>query len=296
MRLQKFDTVGLGGYTYYGLGGPYLEDFRLLYELFPDMGMVSIEIDEETYKRQEFHRPCSTLKLELEDISNFVTNYDPDGAKSVFWLDYTDLKPSNFNDFKTLLQIVEPNSMVKITLRCNPNDYYLSKKPEREIEIFRTEFSDVLADPDSAMPRKLEDFACFLQEMIQISAQQSLPAATALAFVPVSSFYYSDGTGIFTLTGIVCCTCKKSDIQRVFGDWEFANLQWGPPKLIRIPSLSVKERLYLQHLLPSGSSSGEKLRQKMGYLIDDGQTQTERALDQYAAFHRYSPYILRGVP
>ena len=42
--IKRLGRMGdLSEYTYYGLGGPYLEDFRLLYELCPEIKMVSIE-------------------------------------------------------------------------------------------------------------------------------------------------------------------------------------------------------------------------------------------------------------
>ena len=48
-RLGGLSNNGLREYTYYGLGGSYLEDFRLLYELYPEIGMVSIEDNEEVF-------------------------------------------------------------------------------------------------------------------------------------------------------------------------------------------------------------------------------------------------------
>jgi len=42
----------LADYTYYSMGGPTLEDFRMIYEFFPELRMVCIEENEDTYKRQ----------------------------------------------------------------------------------------------------------------------------------------------------------------------------------------------------------------------------------------------------
>ena len=54
-RLEQFED--LADYTYYGLGGPYLEDFRVLYEMRDDIGMVSIESKERIFKRQALSPP-----------------------------------------------------------------------------------------------------------------------------------------------------------------------------------------------------------------------------------------------
>ena len=299
-RLERLSSEGLNNYTYCGLGGPYLEDFRLLYEFCPNITMVSVENEHETFKRQCFHLPCSNLKLLRLDMASYLTQFDPGNMKSVFWLDYTGLEYSNFEEFKYLLSTVLEESMIKITLRCEPRDYWGIKSPKRrkqKVNEFHAKFASLMTIPSAKPPRKLEGFAYFLQGMLRVAAVQALPpTATTLRFIPVSSFCYTDGTGMFTLTGIVCEEGRRTEVERVFTDWAFVNLAWDRPKLIDVPLLSTKERLHLQHLLPCNSIKGEALRKSLGYLIDDDLEKTEEALEQYAAFHRYSPYFVRGVP
>ena len=50
-------------YRYIGLGGPYLEDFKLLSYTFPEMKMISLESDVETYRRQVFHKCSRNIEL-----------------------------------------------------------------------------------------------------------------------------------------------------------------------------------------------------------------------------------------
>ena len=299
-RLERLSAGGLTDYTYHGLGGPYLEDFRLLYEFCPDIGMVSIEIEGETHKRQDFHLPCNKVQLVNNDMASYIAHYNPGNMRSVFWLDYTGLEYSCFEDFKALLGLVVEESMIKVTLRCEPRNYGAIKNRRartQKADEFRSKFGKVMPVSSASPPRKLEDFANFLQGMLRVAVEQALPpTATTLTFVPVSSFCYSDGTGMFTLTGVVCDDSRRNAVEQVFADWTFANLTWSPPKLIDVPVLSTKERLHLQHLLPSRSTTGTTLRQALGYLIDDDIPKTEAALEQYVAFHRYSPYVLRGVP
>ena len=299
-RLERLDNGGLGQYTYFGFGGPYLEDFRLLYELCPEIRMVSFEVEDETYKRQQFHIPFRTLELNKEDVSSYIDRYDPGDEKSIFWLDYTGLDYSCFEDFKALLGTVAENSMIKITLRSDPKDYW-SWRPirlkQRKTENFRKQFGRVLRNPSATPPRSPAKFAYLLQDMLQVASQQALPPSAAnRKFIPVASFYYSDSTWMFTLTGVVCDTAKIRVVEHAYVGWEFANLVWDPPKKIAVPVLSTKERLHLQQFLPQASAAGDKLREKLGYLIEDDVGETEAALEQYAAFHRYSPYFIRGTP
>ena len=296
-RLDRLDGNGLKGYTYHGLGGPHLEDFRLLYESYPNIGMVSIEKDRETLKRQEFHRPCSTLKLVAGSLTDFIGHYNPGDAKSIFWLDYTRLEDECFADFQNLLGAVASYSMIKVTLPSDPDDWLTPDKRRSPglIEEFHSAFYDFLPNTSVDPPRDPKRFACLLQDMVQIAAEDSLPAPTrGRKFIPVSSFYYSDGKPMFTLTGVVCRGGRESKLRKFFADWEHANLTWKPPKQINVPTLSTKERLHLQPVLPT-KNPAKVLRERLGYVVDPDPKMKD-ALKQYAAFHRYEPYLLRGVP
>jgi len=286
-RLGKL--APLSDYTYYGLGGPYLEDFRLLYDFCPEIKMVSIERDKETFKRQKFHLPCGTLRLEKTDFKSFLARYESRDERSIFWLDYTGLEYGHFGEFMALLGKISENSMIKVTLRAEPRDYFDESGAER----FKREFG-ALTDADP--PREFRDFACLLQDMLQVAAEKALPSAMPLMFHPVSSFYYADGAKMFTLTGLICVRTEAAMVKNAFRDWQFANLHWGKPKRIDVPVLSTKERLHLQNLLPCRGRAGRMLRAALGYLIDDDRRKTDIKLKQYAEFHRYFPYFMKGIP
>ena len=297
--IRRLDRLAsLAEYTYYGLGGPYLEEFRLLYELCPEIKMVSIEEDEDTYRRQEFHLPCGTLRLEKSQFKSFLVRYESNDEQSIFWLDYTGLNYGNFEDFMALLGKVSENSMIKITLRAEPNDF-LDKQNEKlgsGAERFRGQFGAVMPDSAADPPRSFFDFACLLQNMVQIAAQKVLPSTAPLVFQPISSFYYADGVGMFTLTGVVCRRDAAAATRKAFQDMDFSNLTWAKPKRIDLPILSTKERLHLQKLLPCRSGAGGILYAALGYLVDDDKPRTKAKLKQYADFHRYYPYFMKAVP
>jgi hypothetical protein len=297
--IRRLPRLGydLEEYTYYGLGGAYLEDIRLLYEYCPEIAMVSIEQRTEVFERQQFHLPCGKLVLENTDVKSYITGYNPDDHKSIFWLDYTDLHYSDFDDFSALLTKLVVGSMVKITLRADSRDYFLFYNHREKARRFREEFSALLPDPSAPLPRGCEDFAYLVQKMLRIAAQRALPSeANEYTLYPISSFYYSDGTWMFTLTGVIWPRSKMGAVEKAYNSWEFANLTWNKPRLIDLPDLSTKERLHLQQFLPCESSQVDTLLDELGHLVEDDIPQTKTALEQYAAFHRYYPYFLRGAP
>ncbi len=162
---------------------------------------------------------------------------------------------------------------------------------------FRRDFESVLPNQSDYPGAAPGQFPTLLQKMLQIAAQRALPAqSTDLDFHPVSSFFYSDGTPMLTLTGVIWDRHDSSAVEQAFNNWEFANLTWAKPRLIDIPDLSTKERLHLQHCLPCGTSTGAVLLAELGHLINGDASQTEASLGQYATFHRYFPYFIRGIP
>jgi hypothetical protein len=281
-------------YTYYSLGGPTLEDFRLIYDFFPEIKMVCIESDEQTYRRQKFHIPCRShrLKLRNERFSSFLAQYEARDERSIFWLDYTDLTFSQIEEFVELVGKVAPSSIVKVTLRSNPMDY----KAEKSAEEFKKQFKTMLSDFSEPLPSRVEGFAVLVQKMLQIASQTALPSAMPLMFLPLSSFYYIDSVGIFTLTGIVCQRTDENSVRKTFKNWRFANLDWQQPQAINVPNLSTKERLHLQRYLPRAGDAGKALRRTLGYLIDETKEGTEAQLQQYANFYRYYPYFIKAAP
>jgi hypothetical protein len=295
-RMSFVDTISrlsrlaeLSEFTYYCLGGPYLEDCRLLYQFHPEIRMVSVEKNEETFKRQVFHQPCGLLELKKEKFSSFLAQYEPEDRKSIFWLDYTGLEFSHFEDFMVLLGKVASNSLIKITLQSAP-------RSNKDAGSFRKKFESLLPNPSAAPPSTNGEFSYLIQQMLQIASQKALPAEMANAFQPLESFYYSDGTNMFTLTGLVCARNEREEVKEIFRGLQFANLDWKKPREIDLPALSTKERLHVQNLLPRPAGAGKVLREALGYLIEEDIENTEAKLQQYADYHRLFPYFMRAVP
>ena len=303
-RLEKAQK--LSDFTYFGLGGPYLEDFRSLHENFENIHMVSIEKNREVFQRQKFHRPFSTLELLHVDLFDFINAYEAGEKKAVFWLDYTDLKYCNLEYFGLLMKKVPINSILKISLRAEAEDYFdcnrcvnsdcQCNRHGANRSRFREEFGELMPRPDSDPPRREEMYVKLIQDLVRLSTVRALIGEPDLVFQPINSFYYRDSVGILTVTGVVCFRTEICRYRDVFDGWEFANLDWSEPKRIRIPVLSTKERLKLQPRLPNHGPVGKTLHRELGYLISGSKRSTRRQLENYSEFHLYYPYLIRGIP
>ena len=285
----------ISDYTYYGFGGPFLEDCRLIHDRCPEIQIVSIEKNVETFKRQEFHRFSKKLNLRNEDFASFLAHFSSSGQE-IFWLDYTDLKFGNFDEFMNILGKVSENSIVKITIRAEPpsNAGLLSQERDERWEDFQKEYNQIL--PASIQQTDIERFQPFiklLQEMLKIAAQQALPPSGESVFQLLDSSYYNDQTQMLSVTGIVCNKNEVSEIQQWFKNLAFINLTWAEPRGIDVPILSIKERSHLEKYLPTTKKTGLFLSRALGYKIDDTNDKHIDKLRQYEEYYQYYPYFAR---
>jgi hypothetical protein len=292
--LRRLDArPELAGYTYYGFGGPFLEDCRLMGARWPELRLVSFEANEETFKRQCFHKFSSRVELMPCEFGDFLTTFHGTGTE-IFWLDYTGLTREMFNELQDLLTKAAPGTVVKVTLQAEPQCDALS---DTSVEKFRRKlrknFGGLLPDDQGGDRFRPGEFPQYVQGMVQIAAQQALPASAGTTFQLLHSTVYADSLRMLSVAGIVCARDEAEDIKAAFSSWKFANLTWARPTTINVPALSVRERLRLDEFLPSASNGGGLLAEKLGYAVDRSPAANTRQLQQYADFHCYYPYLAR---
>ncbi len=301
--LVESECLNLSGYTYYGLGGPFLEDCRLLREYLPFLSLVSLEEDEETFERQRFHRFARDLTLKNCSLKEFLSEYRSTGSE-ILWLDYTKLKKGTFSEFRELLEKSAHQTIIKITVPAhrpdNPNQLgYVSSETDREglLKTFKDtlthEFHEVLPGPIKDSDIKPGAFPRFVQSMLQVAAEKALPAVGDIIFQPLHSTSYRDSVTMLSVTGIVTECEFAEQIKSKLKDWRFANFDWSAPRKIDMPVLSVKERLQLECLLPEERNAAKVLAEALKYRIDDSDGKYRQKLRDYADFHRYYPYFAK---
>ncbi len=277
-------NCGLSDYTYYGFGGPYLEDCRLIHDRCPEIKIVSIENNQQTYERQEFHRFTKNLEIRKEDFAEFLLNFSSSG-REIIWLDYIDREYTRFNEFKSILGKVSEKSVVKITIRA--------ERDRQNLERFKEQYPKMLP---SKIPNDIFEeskLVKLLQDMLQLATQQALPTSGESVFQLLSSSYYREPTRMLSVTGIVCNKNEVSEIQQWFKDWAFLNLTWENPREINVPILSIKERLHLEKHMPTQDRTGHTLSQVLGYKIEKKSREHIEKLKQYEEYYQYYPYFAR---
>ncbi|MEM6737888.1 MAG: O-methyltransferase [Bacteroidota bacterium] len=299
---------GLEEYTYYSLAGPFLQDLKVIDRFFPDMKLVSLEGNYQTYMRQEFHKFSAKLILENVPLRDFIIHkYEPSGI-DIFWLDYTDLRYERFEEFQLLLDRVLPGSIIKLTLNAHPKDelFYLKEilseaeviplkeKLERD---FKDEFKGVLPhshrDPFIGNNQK---YARMIQLMVRRAASEALDKpGSDLDFLPLTSSRYNDRTQMLSVTGVVHRRKDLDETKEQFKDVRSVDFDWSEPIEINVPILSKKECFLLENELPvpQENEPGTILYEKLGYKIDRSVPLTKKRLDSYANYCREYPNFIR---
>ena len=278
-------------YRYVGFGGPYLEDFKLVSGLFPNMKMVSLETDKETHKRQIFHKCTKNIQLLNDSFDKFLDQTDLfDKYPVIIWLDFTDDTIKCLRQIEALCKRIIEKSLIRITLNSEPNDNSYSPKYFEKIhsEYLSIKFKTI----DLEQPEKLSKIVC---QMAEKSINKGLQSAK-LVFLPLHRVRYRDGQQMITLTGIICEQKGSDDIFKKMKDQcPYLNTDNGLD-IIDIPALTLKERLNLDRYLPTAKEDGKTIAKKLGYMIEELEDKNLRKCKQYEKYYRYYPHFNKIIP
>jgi hypothetical protein len=299
--------------TYYTLSGPFLEDLRVMDHFFPRMRLVSIEKDKPTHSRQEFHRFSSKTRVILKRISvhSFLNDlYEPTpDTVDIFWLDYTGLEYKNFTEFQRVLKIVPLGSIVRITVRAQPElnfeelEAWLSKEEKERISSqmeaeFQRTFEGVLPEGAPGALASRADYAAMVQGMVQIAASQAVDYnGSDRTVIHVNSIRYNDGTQMLSVTLVVCKRDNEQEqiVRQKLNSLGTSFFDWGEVKWLNIPALSSKECVCLERELPVDPTKdiGQILMDSLGYAITGAPMSSKELLQHYAEYYREYPRFIR---
>lgn len=292
-------------HTYIGFGGPFLEDFRIIHSQFGIRSMVSLELSQEVYERQKFNKPLACIRCRNVSSGDFISEYNVDG-NSIIWLDYAIPKQlrQQLDEFRALLPQLRHMDVVKITLNANLDTLGGQQQgmtredlAESRLTKLRQRIDDFLPQDVSAAAMTRDGYPVLLYHTLERTFRSALAGSRAETFLPLTSFYYADsGHTMLTLTGIVLNASaqrgfiKKSRVSR----WELALPKAGGPLPINVPSLSTRERLFVDRLLPKHKA--RTILRRLKFLCEDGEEETLKVLTSYALFYRHYPYFSRVFP
>lgn len=288
MRLAP--SLALEKYHYIGLGGPFLEDFRLIHGRVGIAKMTCIETEEQVHKRQLFNRPIASIECVHKSLEDYLdeTNLD---LPAIIWFDYTEPKgiTSQIERFARTIGTVPIGSVLRITLNANPSslgrpDGNLSEVElmEWRLQAFQRRLGALFPNGLIADGMKQENFGKSLLHALKLAVEKEVLSFRDRRIVWALATHYADGQAMVTAALVVCKNDDKS-IDELLQAWEF-HATTDAPHRVDLPALSTLERLTME--------SNDDAQSKMGFELPTS-NMGENPFDVFKKFYRIYPHFSR---
>lgn len=288
MRLAP--KLALEKYQYVGLGGPFLEDFRLIHARVGIAKMTCIETEEQVHKRQLFNRPIASIECVHKSLEDYLdeTNLD---SPAIIWFDYTEPKgiTSQIERFARTIGTVPIGSVLRITLNANPSslgrpDGNLSEAElmEWRLQAFQRRLGALFPNGLIADGMKQENFGKSLLHALKLAVEKEVLSFRDRRIVWALATHYADGQAMVTAALVVCQNDDRT-IEEVVQAWEF-HATTDAPHRVDLPALSTLERLTME--------SNDDAQAKMGFELPTS-NMGENPFDVFKKFYRIYPHFSR---
>lgn len=283
----------LKDYRYVGFGSFLFDDFKLIHDRLNIISMISLESSPTTYVRAQYNVPYSCIKIVNQTSTDFISSDEWDNQNNIIWLDYTSPKqlPKQFSDIATLLNKTMAHDIIRITFNANADTLgkiTQEKGLETRKEKFEQRMSDYLPSHYDEYDFNKDRYPLLLLKCLRLLIADAFPECEfdKRFLLPVFSTIYQDGEHrMLTFTGIILD--NREEVQRIeefFSDVPFVNFAWDKPSKISIPSITLKEMLEINKLLPS-DNAGEQIEKKFSFIFEG----KEEEINSYISFYKYYP-------
>lgn len=299
--LSKVDRYSsIDKYKYIGFGGHSLEDFKYIHSRFGICNMLSIEEDLQVYNRQKFNQPHNCIDCLQKSSSDFINEFQRE-EDTIIWLDY--VRPSELRqqieEFQSTISTLDALDIIKITVNAHPASYVPSQKDMKSSDLQDARINnlkEVLGSmfPSADLTEKMmteKGFPEALCLILKYAANLAMLGETDIYFQPITAFSYADGQQMLTVTGIILERTQTKDFfdKTEIDKWKLSNIDWGKPRRINVPDLTIKERLSIDSYLPKYGAKA--IQDELGFLFDSKESVSLEMLETYILFYRQSPYF-----
>jgi hypothetical protein len=289
MRLTP--QLGLERYHYVGLGGPFLEDFRLLHSRIGigrkragrTVGRLTcVESKPEIHKRQRFNRPVASIKCVHSTIEKFLdtTTFS---APAIIWFDYTKAAVAQVHRFAATVGTVPIGSILRVTLNADPVEgreaepaASIEVRTELRLQRFRERLGSLVPSGLTADSMTMERYGPTLLQVLKLAVEKRILSFTDRRVVWALATHYADGRPMVT-AALVVCACDDKNIEKLVKGWEFYSTPDAPHR-IELPALSSLERLTME----CTSNARQRLGFDLAKVVD-----SQLGLDPFEVFKKF---------
>ena len=302
MRLAP--KLALEKYHYVGLGGPFLEDFRLIHARLGISKMTCIETEEEVHKRQLFNRPIASIECVHKSLEDYLDETDFE-SPAVIWFDYTEPKSitTQIERFARTIGTVPIGSVLRVTLNANPTS--LGKPESKDISVesegevsedraqkptiqewrlarFKERLGSLFPSGLSADGMNFKTYGTSLLRALKLAVEKEELSFRDRRIVWALATHYADGQAMVTAALVVCQNDDQA-IEELLQGWEFYTTTDAAHRL-DLPALSTLERLTME--------SDDDAQTKMGFELPKSDM-GENPFEVFRKFYRIYPHFSR---
>lgn len=308
--------LGLEKYHYVGLGGPFLEDFRLLHSRIGigrkragrTVGRLTcVESKPEVHKRQRFNRPVASIKCVHSTIEKFLdtTNIS---TPAIIWFDYTRAAAAHVHRFAATVGTVPIGSILRVTLNANPGEGQDAEpsgldlsvqvdgdvsadrgqkptKTEWRLERFKERLGALVPSGLTAESMTIERYGPTLLQVLKLAVEKQALSFNDRRVLWGLATHYADDQPMVT-AALVVCDRDDTNTEKLIKGWEFYSTPDGPHR-IELPALSSLERLTLE--------SNSRAQRRLGFdlaKVSDSKLGVD-PFEVFKQFYRLYPHFSR---
>lgn len=302
MRLAP--KLALEKYHYVGLGGPFLEDFRMIHGRLGIANMTCIETEEQVHKRQLFNRPVASIECVHKSLEDYLDETDFD-APAIIWFDYTEPRgiTTQIERFARTIGTVPIGSVLRVTLNANPAS--LGKPEPKDISVeaegeasedrgqkptiqewrlarFKERLGSLFPSGLTADGMNFKTFGTSLLRALKLAVEKEVLSFRDRRIVWALATHYADGQAMVTAALVICKNDDKA-VEELVKGWEFYATADAPHRL-DLPALSTLERLTMESNVDAKTEMGFELpKSDMG----------ENPFEVFKKFYRIYPHFSR---
>ena len=302
MRLTP--SLSLENYQYIGLGGSFLEDFRMVHARLGLKRMTCVETELEVHKRQLFNRPIASIECVHATLEDYLDGHDFE-VPAIIWFDYTEPKgiTTQIERFARTIGTVPLGSVLRVTLNANPESLGKPDANEVSVEIedaasadrkekptvqewrlarFKERVGQLFPSGLSADGMTQKRFGFSVLRVLKLAVEKEALNFRDRRIVWALATHYKDGQAMVT-AALVVCTADNTAIEELVKGWEFYSTSDSPHRL-DLPALSTLERLTME--------SNDDVRAKMTFELPKSDM-GEDPFSVFKKFYRIYPHFSR---
>jgi hypothetical protein len=304
LLLRLAPKLGLEKYHYVGLGGPFLEDFRLVHARLGIATMTCIETEEEVHKRQLFNRPVESITCVHKMLEDYLDETEFK-TPAIIWFDYTEPRgiTTQMERFARTIGTVPIGSVLRVTLNAHPASLGTPTGKELSVEVdgdvsvdrarkptiqewrlarFKERLGALFPSGLAAEGMTFKKYGPSLLHALKLAVEKEALSFRDRRIVWALATHYADGQAMVT-AALVVAPNEDKGIEELVKGWEYYTTTETPHRL-DLPVLSTLERLTME--------SNDDAKAKLGFELP-ASNMGEDPFVVFKKFYRIYPHFSR---